>query len=140
MKRKKSKMPKVSTVLNHSVVIDGEFRFGGGVHIDGKVNGNIFGEKDSITSVIIGENGSIEGDVEADFVTLNGRVTGDIFSKVRVVLAEKAKVYGTVHYNLLEMAMGAEVNGNLVHSDDKEEIEELEANIELSDDFADLNN
>ena len=48
-------------------------------------------------------------------VVLNGSVTGDVTSTERVELASKTKVAGNVYYNLIEMAMGAEVNGNLVH-------------------------
>ena len=51
-------------------------------------------------------------------ILLNGTVVGDIYGSQRVELAEKARVDGTVYYNLLEMAMGAEVNGKLTHSDD----------------------
>ena len=38
----------------------------------------------------------------------------------RVELATNARVSGTVYYRLLEMAMGAEVNGQLVHSEEEE--------------------
>lgn len=46
---------------------------------------------------------------------LNGTVVGDVYASERVELASQARVTGTVHYRLLEMAMGAEVNGQLVH-------------------------
>jgi cytoskeletal protein CcmA (bactofilin family) len=36
-----------------------------------------------------------------------------------VELAAQARVHGNVYYSLIEMAMGAEVNGNLVHRADK---------------------
>jgi len=36
-----------------------------------------------------------------------------------VELAPNAKVNGTVYYRLLEMAMGAEVNGQLVHTEEE---------------------
>src|SRR5690606_41538403 len=38
-------------------------------------------------------------------------------SSKHIELAEKASIKGNVYYNLIEMAMGAAVNGNLVHSD-----------------------
>jgi cytoskeletal protein CcmA (bactofilin family) len=47
---------------------------------------------------------------------LNGQVTGDVRSAERIELAAKAKVDGDVYYNLIEMAMGAAVNGSLVHN------------------------
>jgi cytoskeletal protein CcmA (bactofilin family) len=47
-------------------------------------------------------------------------VIGDVYGTSRVELAPNAKVTGTVYYHLLEMAMGAEVNGRLVHSNEDE--------------------
>ena len=48
-------------------------------------------------------------------VVLNGAVEGDVHASERVELASCARVTGNVYYNLIEMAMGSEVNGNLVH-------------------------
>ena len=39
-------------------------------------------------------------------------------STEHVELAAKAIVTGNVHYNLIEMVMGAEVNGSLMHVSD----------------------
>jgi cytoskeletal protein CcmA (bactofilin family) len=43
---------------------------------------------------------------------------GDVFAVENVELAQKARITGDVYYNLIEMAMGAEVNGSLVHTKD----------------------
>jgi cytoskeletal protein CcmA (bactofilin family) len=42
-------------------------------------------------------------------------VTGDIHASARVELGTTAKVAGNVHYGLIEMAMGAQINGKLIH-------------------------
>jgi cytoskeletal protein CcmA (bactofilin family) len=47
-------------------------------------------------------------------VVLNGRVNGDIYGTERVILGAKARVLGNVHYTVIEMALGAEINGKLV--------------------------
>ena len=47
-------------------------------------------------------------------------MVGDVYANERVELATNARVSGTVYYRLLEMAMGAEVNGKLVHSEEQE--------------------
>ena len=41
-------------------------------------------------------------------------IDGDVFACGKVELFEKARICGDVYYNLLEMAVGAEVNGKLV--------------------------
>ena len=64
---------------------------------------------------LVSEDGRIEGDVRVPNLVLNGAVEGDVYASQRVELASHAKVTGNLYYNLIEMAMGAEVNGNLVH-------------------------
>ena len=49
------------------------------------------------------------------FVLLEGTVKGDVFANKRVMLGPTARVIGNVYYNLIEMAIGAEINGKLVH-------------------------
>jgi cytoskeletal protein CcmA (bactofilin family) len=66
----------------------------------------------------VSEHGRIEGDVRVPNVFLNGAVTGDVRCEERIELAAKASVNGDVYYNLIEMAMGAEVNGSLLHQTD----------------------
>ena len=46
---------------------------------------------------------------------LNGIVRGDVVASQRVELGPTARVIGNVYYNLIEMAIGAEINGKLVH-------------------------
>jgi len=48
-------------------------------------------------------------------MVINGKVVGDIYASVQVELAPKSRVKGSAYYNLIEMAVGAEVNGGLVH-------------------------
>ena len=48
-------------------------------------------------------------------VILNGTVKGDILAHDRVELGATARVTGNVYYGLIEMEMGAEINGKLIH-------------------------
>jgi cytoskeletal protein CcmA (bactofilin family) len=59
--------------------------------------------------------GCVMGEIDAPTVVLNGKVVGNVYSSEHVELAAKALVDGNVHYNLVEIMRGAEVNGNLVH-------------------------
>ena len=58
---------------------------------------------------------STEGGVTVPYVVLNGIVKGDVFASSRVELGPTARVTGNVYYNRMEMAIGAEINGKLVH-------------------------
>ena len=61
------------------------------------------------------EQGCIEGSVIAPNVMLNGIVKGDIEASDRVELGAKARVLGNVHYTIIETAVGAQINGKLIH-------------------------
>ena len=117
---KRFKAPKVATVIGQGTVITGDVGFSGGLHLDGAIKGNVSGEAESNSTLTISEQGSVEGDVRIENLILNGAVIGDVYANGRVELASNARVTGTVYYRLLEMAMGAEVNGQLVHSEEQE--------------------
>ena len=51
---------------------------------------------------------------------MNGEVKGDVHADERIELASQARVIGNVYYKLIEMAIGAEVNGNLVRKSEKD--------------------
>ena len=111
---KKTVVGKIDTLIGQHTEISGDLCFSGGLHIDGAVKGNVIaGDQDAV--LMLSEHGRIEGDVRVSNVVLNGAVTGDVHATGRIELAAKARVKGNVYYNLIEMAMGAEVNGNLVH-------------------------
>ena len=115
-KKTKSASTKVDTIIGQQTRIEGDVHFSGGLHIDGQVKGGVIAEADSASVLTVSEHGSIEGDVRVPTVILNGKVTGDVRSAERIELASKARVDGDVYYNLIEMAMGAAVNGSLVHN------------------------
>ncbi|WP_456375374.1 bactofilin family protein [Thiolapillus sp.] len=117
-KVKKLKLPPIATVIGADTQISGDVSFSSGMHIDGIVKGNVTGIPDTRSTLVISHGGRVEGDVKVENLILDGAVIGDVFACNRVELAAGAKVSGTVHYALLEMAMGARVNGQLIHAED----------------------
>lgn len=103
----------VNTQIGKGTTIDGDLQFSGGLLIEGTVKGNITAENDQAT-LILHEHGRIQGEVRVPSMVLNGSIDGDVFASGKVELFEKSRVCGDVYYNLLEMAVGAEVNGKLV--------------------------
>ena len=117
---KRFKPPKVSTVIGQGTTIAGDLHFSGGLHLDGGIKGNVLGDSESRATLTVSEQGKVEGDVRVENLILNGHIIGDVYANERVELAANARVSGTVYYRLLEMAMGAEVNGKLVHTEEQE--------------------
>jgi len=117
-KKGKSAGARVDTVIGQQTQISGDLHFSGGLHIDGHIKGNVIANEGTESVLTVSEHGRIEGDVRVPNVFLNGSVTGDVRCEERIELAAKAKVNGDVYYNLIEMVMGAEVNGSLLHQTD----------------------
>ena len=113
--RKQRRHTVVETLVGSNTRISGDLHFTGGCHVDGTVNGSVTADPDSQSALSISEEGNIDGGVTVPFVVLNGIVRGDVFATQRVELGPTARVIGNVYYNLIEMAIGAEINGKLVH-------------------------
>ena len=104
------------TLISNKTQLEGDLHFSGGLHIDGKVKGTIRADESSEAIVRISDVGEVDGDVIAPHVIINGTVHGDVHSSKHIELAANASIKGNVYYHLIEMVMGAEVNGNLVHN------------------------
>jgi cytoskeletal protein CcmA (bactofilin family) len=114
-KGNKQKNTKIDSLVGRHTEVHGDVKYSGGLHIDGRVKGNVIAQGDGKSILSISEEGVIEGDVHVANIILNGQVIGNVYASERVELAPNARVTGNVYYNLIEMAMGSEVNGNLVH-------------------------
>jgi cytoskeletal protein CcmA (bactofilin family) len=95
--------------------INGDVEFSGGLHLDGYISGNVSSETSTDAILSVSEQGGIEGSVSVPNVILNGIVKGDIDATLRVELGEKARVLGNVRYSAIETAVGAQINGKLIH-------------------------
>ena len=105
---------RIDTLVGKTAKVAGDVEFTGGLHLDGRVAGNVRSDGDPTATLSVSESGSIEGSVEVPSVMLNGTVRGDILARERVVLGATAKVQGNVHYGVIEMTLGAEIKGKLV--------------------------
>jgi cytoskeletal protein CcmA (bactofilin family) len=103
-----------TTLISSETTIKGDITFTGQLDVEGTVEGSIqAGAGDAVLRVVSG--GRVSGEIKVAHATVNGKIEGDIHSSERLVLAEQAVVDGDVYYNLIEMAVGAKVNGGLRH-------------------------
>ena len=110
------------TLISSQTSVKGDMQFSGGLHIDGKVKGTLQADENGEAVVRISDVGEVDGDVIAPHIIVNGTVHGDVYASKHIELASKASIKGNVYYHLIEMAMGAEVNGKLVHHQDPTEL------------------
>ncbi|MEW8506920.1 MAG: polymer-forming cytoskeletal protein [Candidatus Thiodiazotropha sp.] len=119
--KKKFRSPRIATVIGAGTEINGDISFSNGLHVDGVIRGDVISDpEDKTATLTLSELGTIDGNVRVGNVMLNGTVVGDVIASNRVELAPKAKITGTLTYAMLEMAMGAEVNGKLIHASEQE--------------------
>jgi len=113
---KKIKSSKIDTLIGQGVEVTGDIKFQGGLHLDGKINGNVTtSDSDEGSVLVISERGCVEGDVHVAYAVINGEVIGNVYASEKLELSAKARISGNVEYNLLEMASGAEINGQMLH-------------------------
>jgi cytoskeletal protein CcmA (bactofilin family) len=103
------------TLISRTTEVVGDIHFSGELIIEGRVKGNIYAEDDSQAIIRVAEKGEVEGEICVPSAVVNGLVQGDVRSATHLELASKAVLVGNVYYNLIEMVMGSEVNGNLIH-------------------------
>jgi cytoskeletal protein CcmA (bactofilin family) len=112
--RRKQTSTRIDTLLGKTANLQGDLEFSGGLHLDGRVLGNVRSNADDGGALSVSESGFIEGRVEVTNIVMNGTVNGDMVARERLVLGGKARVNGNVHYGVIEMAPGAVITGKLI--------------------------
>ena len=105
----------MDTLIGRQTDLLGDVKFAGGLHVDGRIKGNISSSGDKSATLSVAETGQIEGNVQVANVVVNGRITGEVRASERLTLGSKARVVGDVRYRVLQMEAGALVNGQLVY-------------------------
>jgi|TARA_B110000879_G_scaffold41088_1_gene57855 cytoskeletal protein CcmA (bactofilin family) len=112
---------RIDTLVGTDTVLTGDLTFSGGLRVDGTIRGNVQEQAGSQGTIILGENGRIEGAVGATkIVLIGGTVVGQVKAGQFIELQSKARIKGDLHYTSLEMHMGSVIDGKLVHSEKSE--------------------
>jgi cytoskeletal protein CcmA (bactofilin family) len=104
----------IDTLIGARTELKGDLTFSGGLRIDGKLKGNVTAKGDGNSTLILSENALIIGNVTVPHMIVNGTIKGTVRAAERVELQPKAEIAGDVYYKVLEVAVGAVINGNLV--------------------------
>lgn len=87
--------------------IDGNIKTSSSIRIDGSIKGTLICKN----TVTIGENGAIEGDVEAINAIVGGRVQGRVIVSEKLVLEAKSSLNGELKAKKLIIDEGAVFEG-----------------------------
>src|SRR3989344_4848364 len=104
----------IDTLIGAKTDLKGDIVFTGGLRIDGKVRGNITAKGDGNSTLVLSENAFVTGNVTVPHIITNGSIKGHVRAAERIELQPKAEITGDVYYKVIEMALGAVINGNLV--------------------------
>jgi cytoskeletal protein CcmA (bactofilin family) len=103
-----------TTLISQGTELSGDISFSGTLEILGTVKGNIVSvQTDARVRVLNG--GSVEGDIKAAIIVVNGSIKGNIYALDRLCLEPNCTVSGNIHYSNMEMRTGAQLIGSCNH-------------------------
>ncbi len=113
--RKKRVRTRIDTLIGAGTAIEGDVTFSGGLRVDGEVKGSLRSSDEEPATLVISEQGRIEGAIRVPHVVINGTVVGPVEVSDLLELQAHARVTGDVSYNKIEMHPGAVVYGKLAY-------------------------
>ena len=103
----------IDSLIGTLTTIEGNLRFKGGLRVDGHVKGNLIADPMENSMLVISEQASVEGEIRAEHVVVDGAIIGAVYCSELLELQPKARITGDVHYKALEMHQGATIAGQL---------------------------
>lgn len=93
--------------LDRGVKLEGTLELAGAFRIDGEVKGKVICQE----RLIVGENGRVEGEVDAAILSVAGHMQGTIVGRNRVEITPSGVVEGDLHTPCLVIEAGGVVEG-----------------------------
>ena len=116
---------RIDSLIGAGTRIEGNITFTGGLRVDGEIVGNVTAVSDQPSTLVLSEAARIEGEIRVSHLVVNGAITGPVYTTEFLELQSRSKLTGDVHYNTLEMHLGAIVEGRLVHKSSESKPVEL---------------
>jgi len=135
MFRKQTNKPqsRIDSLIGAGTKIEGNVSFAGGLRVDGEITGNVTAVSDQPSTLVLSEQARIDGEIKVSHLVVNGAIKGPVYVEEFLELQSSSKVYGDIHYNTLEMHLGAIVEGRLVHrSSEAREVKGVELKLAAS--------
>ncbi|MEE8127334.1 MAG: polymer-forming cytoskeletal protein [Nitrospinaceae bacterium] len=98
----------IKAYLGEDTVFSGTLSFNGVVRIDGKMDGEV----NTDDTLIVGEKGILEADINAGTVICRGKIKGTIRASKRIEIHANSEVVGNISAPALLVENGAIFDGN----------------------------
>ncbi|HYY58924.1 MAG TPA: polymer-forming cytoskeletal protein [Pyrinomonadaceae bacterium] len=99
----------LSGFVGNGTVLTGEATFKAMLRVDGHLSGRVSSESGTL---IVGNNGQVDADVQVAVAVIHGTVNGDIVASQRLELGRAAKVNGNIQTPSLVIEQGALFEGS----------------------------
>lgn len=96
-----------ASIISAGTTLEGDLTSNGDIRIDGTLNGNI----NCTAKVVIGANGTVNGDISGFNADIMGSVTGTIRVKELLQLKGGSSTNGNIYANKLQIEPSASFNG-----------------------------
>ena len=107
------------TIISNGVKLEGKITTSGNIRVDGEIQGDIIAQ----SNVTIGEQGQVSGQINADVITIGGKVSGTVRAKEKLVLESKGNLKGDIFTKILVVEAGAKFDGKSKMGESKEILE-----------------
>jgi cytoskeletal protein CcmA (bactofilin family) len=102
------KSEEINAFLGRGTTFEGKLLFEGILRIDGKCGGEIR----SGDSLVIGDTGEVNAQINVGSLTVNGRLTGKVIATNRIEIAPSGEIRGDIETSSLVVREGAVFQGN----------------------------
>ena len=124
-KKQNKPQNRIDSLIGAGTKISGSVSFVGGLRVDGEILGDVVASGDEASSLVISEPGHITGEIHVSHLVVNGTIDGPVHASEFMELQAKSRITGDVHYNRLEMHLGAVIEGRLIHKSSETRTVEL---------------
>ncbi len=96
-----------TTIISNGVKIDGKLTSSGNIRVEGEIQGDISSQR----NVVVGERGKVNGQINADTITIGGKVSGTVRANEKLVLDPNGYLKGDIFTKILVIEAGARFDG-----------------------------
>ena len=126
----RSEEGKVSTIIAKGTKITGNIDMEGSVRIDGYVKGKV----KTTETLTVGKTGEVEGEVQVKEAVVGGKVKGTLTASQKVVLENRAIIFGDVTTGVFVIKEGGVFHGKCSMKEgeelDRQPVEKAESKVE----------
>lgn len=97
-----------TSVVDQGCELEGRLTFDGTLILNGKFHGEIH----SSGTLLVGETGQVQADMQVDVLIVSGQVTGNITARERVELKRTARIFGDIATPVLILEEGVVFDGH----------------------------